>query len=393
MEPDQNNNLQQPQTEQPAVETQPAPINPVTPPKPKTNLILLMSFLILVLLGTTGFLIFQNYQLKKAVAVPGPNPTNSTEPISDWQTYSNTDYQFELRLPTDWEVKHDTTGYIEQNVNVLENLSIAPSSLEGGSYANIEIRKDTVQSYIEYLLKAKEEGNNYYKEQGATSLITSFESQKEGTFANQKATILTFNIDNFKNQYYILTQGNNIYILSTLLGQDYSETTNQVLSTFKFVSNLIISPSVTPKPSNIKTLNYSKPTGWTTVANSSFELAYDSSVHNPTTNVENVIALNSLQCCFNVVVRLLPYSGGSRHEFIYKSTGVANKEQLGLTPNTVETEYLVSGKSGLFIYNVEYSSTIVVGMLDAGNGQAFYVASTGGDQVFFEKLLSSIKIL
>lgn len=99
--------------------------------KNNTFLVTLLSILLLVAVGAAGFFAYQTQNLVKrinkleqeATATPEPTqeatiaPTSSPEAsptddaTSDWQTYKNSDYSFEIKYPQDYTIADDTYGW------------------------------------------------------------------------------------------------------------------------------------------------------------------------------------------------------------------------------------------------------------------------------------------
>ncbi len=98
-------------------------------PKPKTNTTPFFIVLIILLMGIIGYLLYQNYQLKKQISTFQPTPTTSTvahststpNPTLNWNTFTsvNKDYSFKYPNSIGWEVriKGDETGSLARKNN------------------------------------------------------------------------------------------------------------------------------------------------------------------------------------------------------------------------------------------------------------------------------------
>ncbi len=94
----------------------PAPDTPSKPAGSSNTLMIIMVVLVITLLGSTGLLAFQNYQLKQQVNgnnITDPSPTTDAEepdPMASWKTYSNPAQGFEIKYPADWQENKPATG-------------------------------------------------------------------------------------------------------------------------------------------------------------------------------------------------------------------------------------------------------------------------------------------
>ncbi|MEK7112845.1 MAG: hypothetical protein AAB875_06050 [Patescibacteria group bacterium] len=96
------------------MENQTVPIAPTpepvpTPQKPKNFLLIGMVALVLILIASTGYLAFQNYQLRKQISQlqisPVPTSTATPDPTANWKTYINSEYKYSIKYPPDWQEK------------------------------------------------------------------------------------------------------------------------------------------------------------------------------------------------------------------------------------------------------------------------------------------------
>jgi hypothetical protein len=93
-------------------------------PKPKSWLVVGLAVLVLLLLGTTGYLAYQNYQLKQEVTQKKPtptplpeitkqpeisSPTPTIDPTTNWETYEYPDLKFKIKFPQGWTKRGSST--------------------------------------------------------------------------------------------------------------------------------------------------------------------------------------------------------------------------------------------------------------------------------------------
>lgn len=212
------------------------PVEQTPPPKPNNTLVLLLSFLLLILLSSTAFLYYQNQQLKNML-VSYQTPIVSPTPVSKETIYMNKDFNFQVTIPSEWEIRKDATGYVAEDKNVEENFQIAPLSFKEGFFGSIEIRTDTIDSTIEQIQEKINDYNKYLVEMGDKNTST-FPSKKEGEFNEYKATILTYKSNTGSNEYIIISRNNLTYVLfrPTNESEINYKIGNQILSTFRFTN-------------------------------------------------------------------------------------------------------------------------------------------------------------
>lgn len=146
--------------------------------------------------------------------------------------------------------------------------------------------------------------------------------------------------------------------------------------------------SPTPKSSVIK-LNYLVPVSYNKITDiaKSFEVAYDPAKF-AKVNSEDSRVLLSLKDNQNIVdIKLLPYNNGSRHTFLQNNLSFQKISE------TKEIDYNISGKSGLFEYNVDASATYAVGMVTASPTKAWTITTTSSDRLLIESIISTLKLL
>lgn len=150
-------------------------------------------------------------------------------------------------------------------------------------------------------------------------------------------------------------------------------------------------PQESPNPTIIpgKKITYILPSEWQTIKDSSsqFEIGFNPNEFTAFSYPARIDLVRK-QCCFNFFIRIEPYNGESRHTFLNQ-----HFQGYKTSSNTFEKNYLVNGRSGLAIYNVEFSSTTIIGMIDIDGKSAFVFSSTGGDEKQIEEILSTINLL
>jgi len=133
--------------EQPAPETTNTEI-PTSPQKPKISLLIGMIVLVLVLLASTGYLAFQNFQLRKEISQlqSSPSPTSTPDPTANWKTYESEKGGFVFKYPSDL-VANSQRIENEETVTLYASIGDARLGLEceerrtGTSYDPCEANK------------------------------------------------------------------------------------------------------------------------------------------------------------------------------------------------------------------------------------------------------------
>src|SRR5260221_1405311 len=96
------------------MDEQNTPINPIPstePPKTPSNPPLIaLIILVVILLGATGLLAYQNMQLQKQITKSQVNTYNSpvpsgTDETANWKTYTNTKHGYSIKYPNDWSFR------------------------------------------------------------------------------------------------------------------------------------------------------------------------------------------------------------------------------------------------------------------------------------------------
>lgn len=111
----------------PAMPDNPAPkqVNKQTKPaKNNSFLVTLLSILLLLAVGAAGFFAWQTQNLVKQMqelkianaqptVTPSPQPTTNPtiDPTSNWETYKNSSYSFEIKYPSNYKLEEGTYGW------------------------------------------------------------------------------------------------------------------------------------------------------------------------------------------------------------------------------------------------------------------------------------------
>lgn len=327
-------------------------------------LLIIVSFLTFASLAASGWLFYQNLQLQKQISQlqtrpspsPAATPMPSTDPTADWKTYEGiTAYsgKFSIKYPSSWELKRSS-----EKGDILYPLG--------------DINADIMNYKAPYILLGVGGHGG-----GCEAKIMSFGNNPAKYCWGEFGGLASFEKD---NKSYILEAyyyGNP----PNLTNEEYQNIFNQILSTFKFLEQ----NSPTPSP-NVKTLNYQLPSGWQTISDNDniFSIGFNPTNYNSFPH-NSRIDLNSKQCCSSIFLKVLPYDGGSRHNFISKNSGAVK------ISSTTEGEYSINGKPGLVLYDVDASGSNTVGMIAFSQNQALLIESQISSKAFIEQILSTFK--
>lgn len=198
----------------------PKPVsNPVPVPTPQSNrswLILVFSVFTLLLLASTGYLYYQNQQLKGMLAsyqiqiTPSPSPSQApTGDLANWKTYASPKFGFSFRYPQSSTIKTDTLDI--------------DGSLEFDNFILfVEKTNDTLVSYV-----------NKLKDTNGASPVTKNIGDMQaiewvGSFKNAPTHYLSI-----ENKGYAYSFG--VTPLDNMINLDLNNTNllTQILSTFK----------------------------------------------------------------------------------------------------------------------------------------------------------------
>jgi hypothetical protein len=174
--------------------------------------------LVLVMGGAFAFTQMQPTQVAPTpspVAVATPEPV-APDPMADWITYTDKEYGFQFKHPSDWEVRDMllANGDIPGYKNYKKWIGFAPVSVKEDINGGLVITSDT---FDEMILE-----NTSFAAGSPNKLL----SQKEVTEPIEGVEIVWQNTaTGTTSKRYVFTYGGSTYVLN---GDD------QILSTFKF---------------------------------------------------------------------------------------------------------------------------------------------------------------
>lgn len=377
-------------------ETQPPVVRPQNSPSHKSIYYVVGSIL---LIGSLVFLGYQNWQLRQQVnrldkliqvddtpsnlSSPAPSP----DPTANWKTYSFNGGLF--KYPPSWSenpVLIRGSGFT-QEIKDKEGLYMLTlftqgnySQITGNPYATLEEFIGPPPNILETLTIDGQQGGQVLPRAGSENKNAVI------FFSKDKKVIYTIELDTGSST---LTDPR-VTEESVKTGQELFD---QILSTFKFFDK---GSSIPVSTTNLKKLTYYLPTGWRTVQDKtgSFEIGYDPSISKVSEPIEeNTVSIYRTDRILGsfITVRLLPYSGESRHQFLYAQIGEKPVKE-DLLPTYHELEYSYNGKSCLFLVGIAISQYPTTwGMCDAGNKKAFLVTSY--DDNVYEKFVQTIRLM
>jgi len=118
----------------------PIPVSNEKPKKPR--LVFLLIALVILLLGTTGYFVYQNFQLKKeqpGLSQPTPSLTPASIPEATTKTYINEKYGFSFNYPQSWQISGEPGAD--------ENPEISFTNIFEGHTININVWRVTGFGY------------------------------------------------------------------------------------------------------------------------------------------------------------------------------------------------------------------------------------------------------
>lgn len=201
---------------------------PATPVKPTHPLLPVLLTLVVILVMASGFLAYQNIQLRSQIAsmqtTPSPTPTAILDPTVNWKTYTDPD-GFTFKYPVQWS---------EPWANCV---SPTPESMGRGGYLNPNCLSTLFFPKKDIQDLADEDPLLYPELASQLNLTIDGHTAKKRLFASDQGE---------PPQYYEVKIYNNtvpIFAWITTIGPDTDQihtqqliqTLDQILSTFKFL--------------------------------------------------------------------------------------------------------------------------------------------------------------
>lgn len=238
--------VQQPDDTSPKQALEPAP------KKSKKWIVPSLIVILLLLIGIAGFITYKCYQLKKETVTPTQpttqettTPTPTTDPAENWETYTNTEYDYLIKYPSDVEL-FEGSGGVERLQETILNL-FGPKHIENSEYSDgfgITVavvknpnNKTPDQFAQEYYQQAKENIDNKILEGDISKCKV--ESTVKDDIIGSRFTHCTQSpgsgiVD--ISEWYV--KNNMTYqIYAVLQNENYLTVFNQILSTLKFTDS------------------------------------------------------------------------------------------------------------------------------------------------------------
>jgi len=212
---------------------------PPVPPTPKINnsLVFIMSILLIVTVAIAGLFYFQIQKLSKELSqyqtLVSPAPIATTYPTADWKTYTNTKYNFSFKYPSDWEILDRFGGPImiapivdTENVNKTFEENVLEGGYDGGKQ---------LISLLSITQGGGTPSSGQYWEIIKTSIQIDSKTADKYTSTNIKDTPNGKFVKGDINTTVLIQLIDDYVIDYTLMDQRYTQTYDQILSTFKFL--------------------------------------------------------------------------------------------------------------------------------------------------------------
>ena len=216
----------------------PTPITDTTKPvKSSGFIVVLLSILLIISVLIAGFFAYQTQNLVKQITELQPTPTPiastepspTTDPSADWQTFTNKELGFEIKYPKNFTI---SSGLIpnngtqitlisdQRNILIINKPNINP--LTNKKYESLEQFDPRVKNF-------------------KLIMIGQYEAKDSGIYDTQGGTT---------QRDLIMEKDDSIWIIQDLQKEELTnEIFDQIISTFKFIEpKASIMPSTSPQP-------------------------------------------------------------------------------------------------------------------------------------------------
>lgn len=352
---------------------------------------------VLLSLGIAGYFAYQNYQIKQQGVQPTPafvstlpsvtaTPTTvvpTTAPTLGWETYSNASAGFSIKYPKGWR-KVETKNWVGFGPQ-----EIGEDVAWGVSFFN-KSEKTAVQ--------IKDEAGKQFPDRKQTEETISFDglsATKVITTTNQFADwySVTIIIDSGNMLYAINNGAQTDKALNEMIAKRTGKSSNISFENF-YTSFKQTNTSIPTITANVKKIGYSVPNGWVTSTDTtnSFQLSHDATKLKTCYPDQKGISLCAQYGSY-ISSSILPYDGGSRHQFIYNN-GLDTPRKDELWSDYREQEYDLDGKSCLFLNGITISQYPAVwGMCAIDNSRAVLFTSYDRAESAYEAILKTFKVI
>ncbi len=233
-----------PSTNIPPVNSTPQSVAPVKLSSAK--LVTSMFILIILLLGSSVFLFYQNSQLKKQVAAlstPSPTASATSDPTANWKTYKNDKYGFEFKYPTSYQ-ENTKISPPESNLDLFLAFTSQDYETEYGGIVSGATLNGSIITISSGPLNPKDFVSKRcdYLSRGSPQLEC-----RTLTISERRAAIVFSQNPVYKTAF--IEKGNNIISLHLETAEkNVIDSFDQIISTFKFTEALgPTGPTVTGK--------------------------------------------------------------------------------------------------------------------------------------------------